>query len=282
MHRLLQRRTAAPVAEIEAPASTPQESVSAITPPTNQPAPATKPQQPASPQPQDITQAPAFKAWFKQSEVVNTDGSPRVMYHATQTADIMEFKPFTHFGTQGAANDRHSDLTTFFEGIGNNARSHGANIMPVFLSIQNALRMPDLASLDQRGQPLKPKKASEDVEELDEEDDFDDDDEDDSDGDDEDQHPLGWEEEGSLATALRALDLISLDEFWECQYDDEQAKQFLEEQGYDGIVYENVVEDAGQDSWIVFYPSQIKSAIGNSGEFDAKQNSITAGRQAST
>jgi hypothetical protein len=37
------------------------------------------------------TDTPQFKKWFGESKVVNEDGSPRVMYHGTQ-ADISEFK----------------------------------------------------------------------------------------------------------------------------------------------------------------------------------------------
>lgn len=38
------------------------------------------------------TDTPAFKEWFKQSTVVNKDGTPKVMYHGT-AQDITEFKP---------------------------------------------------------------------------------------------------------------------------------------------------------------------------------------------
>ena len=52
-----------------------------------------------------------------------------------------------------------------------------------------------------------------------------------------------------------------------------QAKQILQKQGYDGIQYRNtsrneVKEGENATAWIVFSPSQIKSAIGNRGTFD--------------
>ena len=40
-------------------------------------------------------------------------------------------------------------------------------------------------------------------------------------------------------------------------------------EGHDGIVYRNEFEDRGSDSFIAFYPEQIKSATGNRGTFDA-------------
>lgn len=38
------------------------------------------------------TDTPAFKQWFKQSTVVNEDGTPKIMYHGT-AQDVAEFRP---------------------------------------------------------------------------------------------------------------------------------------------------------------------------------------------
>jgi hypothetical protein len=209
----------------------------------------------------DITQTPAFKAWFKQSEVVNADGSPAIMYHATQ-AEIGEFRPFTHFGTQDAANQRYRDTTSFYEEIGNLSRGHGSNIMPVYLSIQNALRLPDLATINHDGEVI----ADIDEEDFEDHDEY---------GDDERRIPRGWEAGDTLGQTLLELGIFDIDEFEEF-YDDTDAIKRLATKGYDGIVYQNAVEDAGQDSWIVFSPNQVKSSVGNSGTFDSKDNKITA------
>lgn len=48
----------------------------------------------------------------------------------------------------------------------------------------------------------------------------------------------------------------------------------LEEARYDGIVYENRNEGPG-DSYIVFSPRQVKSATGNSGDFDPYSSLLT-------
>ena len=47
-------------------------------------------------------------------------------------------------------------------------------------------------------------------------------------------------------------------------------KRNLEEQGYDGIVVRNSDTDGGvdRDDWVAFEPTQVKSAIGNNGQFD--------------
>jgi hypothetical protein len=52
----------------------------------------------------------------------------------------------------------------------------------------------------------------------------------------------------------------------------EEAKS----QGFDGIVYRNEFEDKGSDSYIVFYPSQVKS-VHNKGLFLSHTHSITDG-----
>lgn len=47
-----------------------------------------------------------------------------------------------------------------------------------------------------------------------------------------------------------------------------ELQQELRDRGYDGIAYENRVEDPGSTSWIAFHPEQVKSATGNRGTFD--------------
>nr|MBQ6739425.1 hypothetical protein [Synergistaceae bacterium] len=55
--------------------------------------------------------------------------------------------------------------------------------------------------------------------------------------------------------------------YWD--FDIKYAKQG----GYDGLVYENEVEGDG-DSWIAFYPEQVKSATKNNGEFNPNNPNI--------
>jgi len=53
-----------------------------------------------------------------------------------------------------------------------------------------------------------------------------------------------------------------------------EIRSEIERRGYDGIVYENKVEDVGSNSWIAFQPTQIKSATGNRGTFDPEDPNI--------
>lgn len=52
-----------------------------------------------------------------------------------------------------------------------------------------------------------------------------------------------------------------------------ELRKILQENGYDGIVYANRVEGVG-DSYIVFEPSQLKSANANNGDFDTANDDI--------
>lgn len=54
---------------------------------------------------------------------------------------------------------------------------------------------------------------------------------------------------------------------WLAEVDRTFVRRRLHSAGYDGIVYGDLTE-AGGDSFIVFGGAQIKSAVGNSGEFD--------------
>jgi len=205
---------------------------------------------------------PAFKAWFGDSKIVDAQGEPLVVYHGTN-ADPSTFRPYTHFGTSAAANDRAGTLEDFSVNVV--GRDPGAfQVMPVYLKIENPLRMPDLVSIDAHtGEPLDEVQAA--FDRLDPETR----DRRESSG----EEPRGrsWEGEGDVPDTLVEMGVITRDEFWDVQYHDDKAFALLKTKGYDGIVYNNVVEDIGQDSYIIFDPSQVKSALGNRGTFDARR-----------
>lgn len=49
----------------------------------------------------------AFQRWFRGSKVVNQDGTPMRVFHATdRIRKVNQFKSGTHFGTAAAARDR--------------------------------------------------------------------------------------------------------------------------------------------------------------------------------
>lgn len=164
--------------------------------------------------------SPEFKEWFGNSKVVDKDGKPLVVYHATDTPGFSQFEQqpdgpmgtggtMGHFGSRDQANKfagvwRFEDASER-DWMERNLPNVTPGVYAVYLSIKNPKRVTD----DTMANP--------------------------------------W--------ALIAY----------------TAKR----QGHDGLVYSNRVEGEG-DSWIPFYPSQIKSAIGNSGKFSKADPNISA------
>ena len=170
------------------------------------------------------TDAPEFKAWFKDSKVVDADGKPLVVYHGTYSLPGFDGGEFS-FDAKGINDFGDADLGFFFGGpnvanafAGNDTES---GILPVYLSIQNPLSV----------------RGAEYVRMLDE------------------FKPGDWRR---------------------------MKRQALRD-GHDGIVV--MADEAARsseygdqfqsDNYIAFRPTQIKSAIGNSGAFDPTNPDIT-------
>lgn len=183
------------------------------------------------------TDSADFRTWFGDSVVTDKSGRPLKVYHATNT-DFTEFRAGSHFGSAQAANDRFEKLHDFSVRVV--GRDPGRfRVQPVYLKIENPLRLPDLAGLPD------PNIAPEDKEgELQ-------------------QYMRSWESETDLAEVLYERDILTEDEFWEHQYDRlDKLIPLLQSKGYDGIVYKNEIEDPGHDSWIIFDPKQVRSVVG--------------------
>lgn len=205
-----------------------------------------------------IADAPAFKAWFGESQVVDADGQPEVLYHGT-ARDFTAFKESNswegfgfHFGTARAANE-------VLEAGRRRAEKGAHYVMPVYLAINNPIHF-DISYDRGRHDPndiyrMVMAKAERDgvpgvtQNEID---DFYDDD-----------HQFCGVRFGDLeGQPLRDL-----------------LRNWLENMGYDGISYINAGEDPGSMSWIAFRPSQIKSAISNSGAFSPDDDDIRLSRK---
>ena len=176
------------------------------------------------------------------SKVVDPDtGEPMVVYHGTG-ADFSAFDPAQsrdiglHFGTQ------------------EQAERFGNTMMPVYLSLQNPLRVEDYFSrINGHGKFLEEIYYEVEMTSL--------------------------EYDRLLAIAKNVQDQWVDDrdadntatrgsrKFWK------NIQRILERSGFDGLVYRNQVEGAG-DSYIAFRPTQIKSAIGNIGTFDGSDDRI--------
>lgn len=97
------------------------------------------------------TDTEEFKKWFSGSKVVNADGTPMVMYHATAATTMFDaFKRKLndvgiHFGTIGQANDRYEYLTEMRTKYPvPSAKPVGDwRVIPAYLQIRNPLRLDD-------------------------------------------------------------------------------------------------------------------------------------------
>jgi hypothetical protein len=103
--------------------------------------------QPAAARPAGAAQieTPEFRKWFGQSKVVDANGRPLVVFHGTM-ASFTAFKPSEgsslgfHFGSAEAANKRLRAAARWADGE--------EQILPVYVSIQNPLRVDDPGDWD--------------------------------------------------------------------------------------------------------------------------------------
>lgn len=180
---------------------------------------------------------PEFRAWFGDSKVVDEQGRPMVVYHATSNVinernevqrmasfgfgtefrEFDEFIPMSHFGTAKAARDRaiSRGLLSVEPSWKRPFHHPGSRTYPVYLSIKNPLRVTDAMASD----------------------------------------------EASMLGALIQLQR-ERGEYMDIDIDvarSEGAYEAVRRAGYDGLVYENRIEDKGNDSWVIFDPNQAKS-----------------------
>ena len=183
--------------------------------------------------------SPSFDKWFEDSQVVDGNGRPKVLFHGTDaTFDEFDAGEFGfHFGDEQAAS------------------MQGGSSMPVVLSIKNPLRLKDLGvwNPDRVLKALRkeadiPKEAIAEAE----------------------------AESDKLHDQLvdRLDDDNDLHDARKAHYEwSAPVRELLDRHGYYGIVYQNEAEGFG-DSYIAFRPEQIKSAAENSGDYDPTKKSI--------
>jgi len=154
---------------------------------------------------------PAFAAWFAGSQVVEANGDPQIVCHGT-AREFKAFRPMTHFGTAGAAQDRLRDLSA--EG----------KIIGVYLAIKKPLLFSD------KGWQHSPAQMLNDL--------------------------------GGCWRMYEASDLEDdeIDDMLNKMYGARSYApivRFLISMGYDGLQYENLVEDRGSTSWTIFNAKQV-------------------------
>lgn len=180
------------------------------------------------------TETPEFKDWFGYSKVVDDQGKPMVVYHAT-VGDFSEFK------VGGSDPTVSGHAIWFTDSKGHQPANHnvgakrdgsardGHNVMPVYLSMKRPLIIDDKVSAE-------------------------------------------WARSAFAGGSMEFPQLL--------------PKRWVEAVRaggeYDGIIYDAkaLAKDYGwsdppENEYIVFDPTQIKSATGNNGKFDRSNTDIT-------
>ena len=205
------------------------------------------------------TQSEAFKRWFGESKVVDGNGNPLTMYHGTR-ADIKAFdkdrvgERFAGFsiGIHFSSNpkeeslyaDSHANLAENFNPKSRFAKDvePGANVVPVYLKVENPLIIDSGAVLaasyaDNNRREIIEKIVASRREAA--------------------KDPVA--EAAAIDELLADLGIT----------DAPKTKPADPKKPYDGIIIRSSRGDEfDAQNVIVFEPTQIKSAIGNSGSFD--------------
>lgn len=187
-----------------------------------------------------------FWRWFGDSKVVDAEGRPLVLYHSTNAGvDFDVFDPTfgegIHVGTAPQANAMFASVAA--ESKARNDVGH--RIIPVYVRAANSLRMQDTGD----GWDAVP--MSEQLMEM---------------------GIVTDEEVGELFDLHEEKGTAQNPEL------DEAIRELVKSKGYDSFVYLNQFEgDAREDSYLLFDSNQVKSALGNSGEFGPTANILRQG-----
>jgi len=201
---------------------------------------------------------PAFKRWFGDSKVVNMWGQPLVVYHGSLQGDIEVFAVPEHRGRLYPM--------FFFSDNDEVAAEYGEHVYSVYLRIERPLVVDakgadwtaiPRSAIKMRGWAAQDKKAAQEFME---------------------------DNRGALSPYFEALDEDTSTDV---------IGALAQALGFDGAIINNVIDSASGDTYVpttvyvVFDPTQIKSARENAGTFDPDDPSIYRnprrnGRSAST
>lgn len=231
------------------------------------------------------TQTTKFKKWFGASKVKNEDGSPKVVYHGTPFADkIVKFssnpkiKGVDQLGSgfyfttspndaSGYAKDR-KDHEHY--GVSKDQDTPAPGVIPVYLAIKKPIRLTATQNLTDvqlklsTSDIIRAIKRSHKIHGYDE-------------------SPL-WNyfdigSEPITDSKLREIAEGYLDSPFTLENDffsghEDKFRNFINANtGYDGVVQEKA---DGVTHYVAWFPTQVKSAIGNVGDFSRDAEEITA------
>ena len=192
-------------------------------------------------------ESPFFKKWFGKSKVVDADGKPLVVYHGTAKGGFTEFVPNHNKKEQLGFGVHFSEDVSFanvYADGGAARKGKTPETYAVYLKIDNML---DADSVVDEGTPeyaLAEKLGGARV-----------------------YKPVNPDSGKRQIYIQNAIDITG----------PARADKLIREAGYDGVAYKSriLTADVGRytkgaesKSYVVFSPTQIKSATDNNGEFD--------------
>jgi GNAT superfamily N-acetyltransferase len=197
------------------------------------------------------TETPEFKRWFGKSKMVNPDGTPMVVYHATGYGDFDAFSKAeqrkgmagygTYFSDADGANLYARYNQEFQADVSAQGEPKRTSVIPVYLRMENPLRAESIKTI---------------------------------------AGMYGMKDPGAFGQS-REFGGLSPDALTAIQRDGYDGVITTEhvKRNRDGslsIVWPGTRGAIAHPVYVVFEPAQIKSAVGNSGAFDPKNPSITA------
>ena len=179
-----------------------------------------------------LPKSPSFYKWFGDSKVVDDQGRPLVVYHATSSEEeFSDIKAFSHFGTLDAASSivPTGGMTSTY------SKWPKSRILPTYLKIESPLEVHDI---DDKHNPIIWLYLMADAGIID-------------------RH-IPQDLVDNWKTGYKTYDREIIDDI---QDQWKVVIQLMDENGYDGFVYMNAVEDEGSWSWVPIRSNQIVSAL---------------------
>lgn len=205
---------------------------------------------------------PEFKKWFGESEIRNEDGTPKVVYHGTKSLkNFSEFnptgvEPLSHFGDTHQANE-FSGPDIFYSYIGVEHGVHTPKTYPVYLSIENPLKVKDYFNKS----PKAMLKYLSDERII---------------------SPYDLEHINEVGTSTNT----TYGHEWNDRAKWLALVKVLGKKGYDGFEYQNTSEGRvghpDNTAYVPFHNTQIKSASGNTGEYNSYNPDIRYSKPSAT
>ncbi len=182
-----------------------------------------------------VERNPNFRRWFGNSQVVDGRGRPLVVYHGTPDARFEQFQEEAFFSADPAYASKFTTSACASSSF-YGVTDEAPAVFPVFLKIER---------------PFDTRRP---------------------------EHRRLYEERYHLKFGNgAALTERGLPDWVEARDLAEFLREEIPEYGFDGLYVDEGCDSAGQRpmAYIVFEPTQIKSAIGNSGAFDPNDPDIT-------